>query len=79
MIVTDNLCVIGVPGPVEDLHAIPPEGSDTTLNVSWKPSAESSGVIALHYVIITNYSLASVVNLTLLGDTYSTTITGLGE
>ena len=79
MIVTNDLCVIGVPGSVVDLLAMPPDGSDTILNVSWKPPPESNGVITLHYVIVTNYSLDSVATLTLHGDTTSTTVTGLGE
>ena len=62
-----------------DLLAMPLEGSNTILNVSWNPPPESNGVITLHYVIVTNYSLDSVANLTLHGDTTSITVTGLGE
>ena len=79
LIVTNDLYVIGVPRSVVDLLALPLEDSDTILNVSWKLPPESNGVITLHYVIITNYSLDSVANLTLRGDTTSITVTGLGE
>lgn len=62
-----------------DLLATAPEGSDTSLLVSWKAPSESSGVVNRYYVTVTNYSLASVDDLTVPGDTNTTNVSGLGQ
>ena len=62
------------------LSAIAPKDSDTALIVSWDgPPVVHSELLDIYYVMVTNYSLALVANLTVSRDTTSTTVTGLGE
>ena len=71
--------MVDVPGAVEELSAVAPFGSNTTLTISWSVPAESIGVISWYYVIVTNYSLVPVFNRTIPGDETSTNVTGLGR
>ena len=71
--------LIGAPGSVVDLSAVAPDGSVTTLTVTWSAPAQPSGAVSLYYVIVTNYSLALVTSKNVSGDTTSTNVTGLGK
>lgn len=76
---TINFYDIGAPGSVAGLSAVPPDGSITTLTVTWSAPAQPSGTVSQYFVIVTNYSLALVTNKTVSGITTSTNVTGLGK
>lgn len=70
---------LGTPGSIVDLSAVAPDGSVTTLTVTWSAPVQPSGVVAQYYIIVTNYSLAPVTNKTVLGGTTSTNVTDLSK
>lgn len=76
MVIYDN---IGTPGSIIGLSAVPPDGSVTTLTVTWSAPAQPSATVSQYFVIVTNYSLALVANKTVSGVTTSTSVTGLGK
>ena len=74
-----KLNYLGAPGSVVGLSAVVPDGSVTILTVIWSAPAQPSGAVSQYYVIVTNYSLASVTNKNVSGDTTSTNVTDLSK
>lgn len=77
-----SIVVVDVPpGPVNDLSASPPEGSDSILIITWLPPDEPNWPLEVLYynVVVTNYSMAPVANMTVPVDQTSAVVMDLGQ
>ena len=73
-----SLSIVVPPGPVMNLSAFAPEGSNSALIIRWLPPNSVPGGLLLYYnVSVTNYSRTPVTNVNVSDQTW-TTVNGLG-